>query len=109
MSDKVTVTMDRPIGYKDNYGNIYTVNYGYIEGIMSPDGEEQDAYVLDRKMNYPIDKYVGNVIAIIEREADVETKWIVSNETWSVEEIWEKVNFIEKHFKVFCIKSKKAL
>ena len=99
MLNKVTVIMDRPIGYKDDYGNVYTVNYGYIEGIMSPDREEQDAYVLDRRINYPIDKYEGNVIAIVEREDDVETKWIVSNEEWSAEEIWQEVNFIEKYFK----------
>lgn len=44
----VMVTVDRPLGsnhseYKDMY---YPVNYGYIEGIMAPDGEEQDVYIL---------------------------------------------------------------
>ena len=44
----VTVTVDRPMGsyhpeHKDMY---YPVNYGYIEGIIAPDGEEQDAYIL---------------------------------------------------------------
>ena len=44
----VTVTIDRPLGshhpvYKKLY---YPVNYGYIKGIMAPDGEEQDAYIL---------------------------------------------------------------
>ena len=43
----VTVTVDRPMGsyhpeHKDMY---YPVNYGYIEGIIAPDGEEQDAYL----------------------------------------------------------------
>ena len=41
----VKVTVDRPMGtyhpkHKDIY---YPINYGYIEGIMAPDGEEQDA------------------------------------------------------------------
>lgn len=41
----VTVTVDRPLGsyhpkHKDIY---YPINYGYIEGIMTPDGEEQGA------------------------------------------------------------------
>ena len=41
----VTVTVDRPLGsyhteHKDMY---YPINYGYVEGIMAPDGEEQDA------------------------------------------------------------------
>ena len=43
----VKVTVDRPMGtyhpkHKDIY---YPINYGYIEGIMAPDGEEQE----DRK------------------------------------------------------------
>ena len=43
----VTVTVDRPLGsyhpeHKDMY---YPINYGYVEGIMAPDGEEQDAYI----------------------------------------------------------------
>ena len=43
----VTVTVDRPLGsfhpkHKDIY---YPINYGYIEGVMAPDGEEQDAYI----------------------------------------------------------------
>ena len=42
----VTVTVDRPSGsyhpeHKDMY---YPVNYGYVEGIVAPDGEEQDIY-----------------------------------------------------------------
>ena len=37
----VTFTVDRPLGsyhpeYKDMY---YPINYGYIEGVMAPDGE----------------------------------------------------------------------
>lgn len=44
----------------------YTVNYGYIEGIMTPDGEEQDAYILD--VNEPVDKLIGIISPVfIER------------------------------------------
>lgn len=44
----MTVTVDRPMGsfhheYPDLY---YPINYGYVEGIFAPDGEEQDAYIL---------------------------------------------------------------
>lgn len=40
--------VDRPMGsyhpkHKDIY---YPINYGYIEGMIAPDGEEQDAYLL---------------------------------------------------------------
>jgi len=37
----------------------YTVNYGYIEGIIVPDGEEQDAYVLN--VNESVDKFTGKI------------------------------------------------
>ena len=51
----VKVTVDRPMGtyhpkHKDIY---YPINYGYIEGIMAPDGEEQDAYILG--VNQPVE------------------------------------------------------
>ena len=61
----VTVTVDRPLGsyhpeYKDMY---YPINYGYIEGVMAPDGEEQDAYILG--VNEPVGKFTGKIIAIV--------------------------------------------
>ena len=63
----VTVTVDRPLGsyhpkYKDMY---YSVNYGYIEGVMAPDGEEQDAYILG--VNEPVKKFTGKIIAIVQK------------------------------------------
>ncbi len=44
----VTVTVDRPLGsYHPDYPDLYyPVNYGYIEGTLSADDEEIDAYVL---------------------------------------------------------------
>ena len=61
----VTVTVDRPLGsfhpkYPDLY---YPVNYGYIKGVMAPDGEEQDAYILG--ISEPVTEFTGRVIAII--------------------------------------------
>ena len=46
------------------------INYGYIEGIIAPDGEEQDAYILG--IDKPVKEFVGKIIAIIHREDDVE-------------------------------------
>ncbi len=48
IGQKVTVKVDRPLGsYHPNHKDIYyPINYGYIEGIIAPDGEEQDAYIL---------------------------------------------------------------
>ena len=70
----VKVTVDRPMGtyhpkHKDIY---YPINYGYIEGIMASDGEEQDAYILG--VNKPVEEFTGEVIAIIHRLNDVEDK-----------------------------------
>jgi len=68
----VKVIVDRPLGtyhpiHKDIY---YSVNYGYIQGIIAPDGEEQDAYILG--VNEPVEEFVGRVIALIHRFDDVE-------------------------------------
>lgn len=97
----VKVTVDRPLGsyhpkHKDIY---YPINYGYVEGIMAPDGEEQDAYILG--INEPVKEYTGKVIAVIHRYDDVEEKWVVAPENMSFtsEEIMEQVSFQEQFFK----------
>ena len=96
----VTVTVDRPLGtYHPNHKDIYySVNYGYIEGIMAPDGEEQDAYILG--VNEPVEQFTGKVIAIIHRFNDVEEKWVVAPEdkSYTKEEILEAVKFQEQYF-----------
>ena len=96
------VTVDRPLGsyhpkHKDIY---YSVNYGYIEGIFAPDGEEQDAYILG--VDKPAKEFVGKVIAIIHRFDDVEEKWVVSPENtfFTKDEILSQVSFQEKYFNV---------
>lgn len=96
----VKVTVDRPLGsyhpeHKDMY---YPINYGYIEGIIAPDGEEQDAYILG--VNIPVKEFTGKIIAVIHRNNDVEQKWVVAPETISFtkEEIFELVKFQEQYF-----------
>ena len=72
----VTVKMDRPLVMAHpKHGFIYPVNYGYIPGTVSGDGEELDAYVLgDHK---PIDEFTGRVVAIIHRINDNDDKLVV--------------------------------
>ncbi len=101
IGDIVKVMVDRPIGsyhprHKDIY---YPINYGYVEGVMAPDGEEQDAYILG--INEPVKEYVGKVIAIVHRFDDVEEKWIVApkNVSFTLDEIMEQVKFQEQYFK----------
>ena len=101
IGDIVTVTVDRPLGsrhpeHKDIY---YPINYGYIEGLIAPDGEEQDAYILG--VDEAVQKFTGKVIAIIHRFDDAEEKWVVCPEDalFSREEILEKVKFQEQYFR----------
>ena len=96
----VTVTVDRPLGsyhpeHKDMY---YPLNYGYIEGIIAPDGEEQDAYILG--VDKAVEKFTGKFIAVIHRFDDVEEKWVVcpENQSFSKERIEELVEFQEKYY-----------
>lgn len=100
IGDIVKVTVDRPMGsyhpvHKELY---YPINYGYIEGIIAPDGEEQDAYILG--VTRPVDEFTGRIIAIIHRYDDTEEKWVVAPEgqTFSVDEIKTQVAFQEQCF-----------
>lgn len=101
IGDTVKVTVDRPLGsyhpkHKDIY---YPINYGYIKGIIAPDGEEQDAYILG--VNEPVKEFVGKIIAIIHREDDIEEKWVVApaGMTFTKDEIMQQVHFQEQYFK----------
>ena len=42
------ITVDRPMGtaHPRHPDMIYPVNYGYIDGLVGGDGEEQDVYIL---------------------------------------------------------------
>ena len=97
----VKVVVDRPLGsyypkHKDIY---YPINYGFVEGIIAPDGEEQDVYILG--VNVPVKEFVGKIIAEIHRYDDVEEKWVVAPEgsSFTKEEIMAQVEFQEKYFK----------
>lgn len=96
----VTVIIDRPLGsYHPKHRDIYyPVNYGFIEGIMAPDREEQDAYLLGVKKS--VDKFTGKIIAIVHRKDDVEEKWIVVPDgvTFTKEEIRKQIHFQEQFF-----------
>ncbi len=47
LGKEVVVKMDRPLGSKHpKHGFIYTVNYGFIPGTISGDGEELDLMCL---------------------------------------------------------------
>lgn len=97
----VKVIVDRPLGsYHPQHKNMYyPVNYGYVEGFIAPDGEEQDAYILG--VNAPVKEFIGKIIAIIHRYDDVEEKWVVApeNASFTKNEIIEQVKFQEQYFR----------
>ena len=98
----VTVTIDRPLGscHPNHPDLYYPVNYGYINGIPAPDGEDQDAYVLG--IDVPLSEFTGKEIAIIHREDDIEDKWVVAPEkmTFTENEIRSLTDFQEQYFTI---------
>lgn len=102
IGNKVKVIVDRPLGsYHPSFKNIYySLNYGYIEGIIAQDGEEQDAYIIG--VDEPLKEFFGEVVAIIHRLDDIEDKWVVAPEgkKYTKEEILKLVEFQEKYFKI---------
>jgi GrpB-like predicted nucleotidyltransferase (UPF0157 family)/8-oxo-dGTP pyrophosphatase MutT (NUDIX family) len=96
----VSVIIDRPIGYvHDKHGKtVYSVNYGFIEGEIAPDGEELDVYILG--VSEPLQSFTGQVIAIIYREDDIEDKLVAAPEgvIFTQNEIAEAVHFAEQFY-----------
>lgn len=101
----VTVTVDRPLGslHPKHPDICYPVNYGYIEGIFAPDGEEQDAYILG--IDCPVKEFTGKIIAIIHRKNDAEDKWVVAPEgvTFTENQIYTATHFQEQFFDIAII------
>lgn len=96
----VTVKMDRPLGsVHPKHGFIYPVNYGYIPGTVSGDGEELDAYVLGE--HKPLDAFEGRVVAVIHRLDDDDDKLVVmaDGRNYTDDQINALVEFQEKWFK----------
>lgn len=99
LNKEVKVVIDRTLGSKHpKHGFIYEVNYGYIEGVIAPDGEELDAYVVG--IDEPIKEYTGICIAIAHRRDNDDDKLIVAPEGVNIsdKEILRLINFQEKWF-----------
>ena len=96
----VTVTVDRPLGsFHSRYPQLYyPINYGFIEGTLAPDGEEEDAYILG--VEIPVKNFSGVIIAKIIRFDDNEHKWVVAPQGMSFpkSEIQKMTYFQEQYF-----------
>lgn len=92
--------IDRPLGsvhpkVKTLY---YPVNYGYVEGVIAGDGDEQDVYYIGE--DKAVSEFKGEIVAVVHRFNDVEDKWIVAKDgsSFTKEEIERAVEFQEKFF-----------
>ena len=83
----------------------YPVNYGYVQGVIAQDGEEQDAYILG--VGQPVAEFSGKVIAVIHRKDDVEDKLVVVPDgvDMTKDEIRKAVWFTEQYFDIEIVSS----
>ena len=100
LNKTVDVEMDRQLGAKhDKFGWAYELNYGFVPGTMSPDGEELDAYVIG--VDEPMEKFTGTCVAVIHRINDDDDKLIVvtdDRKDITDEDIRKLTEFQEKFF-----------
>ena len=95
----VEVSVDRQMGTPHpKHGFTYPVNYGFVPGTMSGDGEEIDAYVLG--VDRPIDRLRGRCVAVIRRNEEDDDKLVVipEDQVWDIASIREAIYFQEQFF-----------
>jgi inorganic pyrophosphatase len=96
----VHVTIDRPLGsrHPEHHDMLYPLNYGYLPGTVSGDGEEIDAYIIGEFL--PLKEFTGEVAAVIHRKNDLEDKLVVSSKqkNYSKEQIKALTEFQERFF-----------
>ncbi len=95
----VEIVIDRPLGSQHpEHGFYYPVNYGYLPGVISGDGEELDAYLLG--VFEPVERFTGRCIAVVHRLDDDDDKLVVVPEKKHYDEnqIAALVEFQERFF-----------
>lgn len=105
LNKEVDVIVDRPLATKHpKHGFIYMLNYGYVPGTISGDGEEIDAYLLGEFESVTSSK--GKVIAILHRTNDDDDKLVVSvnGKNYSDDAIRALTEFQERYFKSVIIR-----
>lgn len=97
----VRIFVDRPIGHIHVTKGVtlhYTINYGFLPGVMGGDGEDQDVYILG--VEEPVEQFTGKIIGAIRRKDDNEDKFVAAPEgmVFHQGQIAEAVHFVEKYF-----------
>lgn len=99
LGKELNIVIDRELGSKHpEYGFIYPVNYGYVPGTISGDGEELDCYLLG--VFEPVKTFKGKCIAIVHRLNDDDDKLIIvpENKEYSDDAINALIEFQERYF-----------
>ena len=105
LNKEILIKIDRPFGSKHpKHGFIYPVNYGFVPGTISGDGEELDAYLL--VVFEPVEEYKGKCIAIIHRTNDNDDKLVVvpKSKNYTDEQIDALTEFQEAYFEHIIIR-----
>lgn len=101
LGKKVHLKFDQPVGssYEPHGIKSYPINYGYVPGVIAPDGDDLDAYFLN--VFEPLEEADGVCIAIVHRINDDDDKLIVVLEGTQLtdEEILKQVSFQEHLYK----------
>lgn len=105
----VFIRVDRPLGSRHpQYGFTYPLNYGFVPGVIAPDGEELDAYLLG--IFEPVSSYEGKCIAVLHRLNTEDDKLILVPEgsDYSDDQIRALTDFQERFFQSEIIRKQTA-
>ena len=95
----ITVMIDRQLGSRHpTHGFVYLLNYGFLPGTISGDGEPLDAYVVGAFE--PVASFSGVVLAVIRRLDDDDDKLVVAppGRAFSDAQILALTEFQERFF-----------
>lgn len=97
---RLKIKIDRPMGsrHPQHHHILYPVNYGFVPGVMAPDGDELDAYALG--VFEPLEWFEGVCIAVIHRLDDDDDKLVLVPEgvAYSDDQIRALTEFQERFF-----------
>jgi inorganic pyrophosphatase len=99
LGQTLTIRIDRQMGSRHpEHGFIYPVNYGFLPGAISPDGEKLDAYLLG--VFEAATEFTGVCIAVIHRLDDDDDKLVIApkGKTYSPDQIRALTEFQERYF-----------
>lgn len=98
LGKNVRVRVARPIGTKHpKFGFTYEKNFGFVEGVRSPNGLPQGAYILG--VDHPVREFEGRLAAVLRRENRRGVAWVVVPKSkHPIEsEIRDSLEFAEKY------------